>query len=193
MTSAKALAYARGNRKAHLDSLCDWLRIPSVSTLPEHDQDVRWAAEWAANKLAEVGFEDVVITETSRHPLVYAERLGLEAATLLIYGHFDVQPVDPLDEWQRPPFEPIVDGENVYARGASDDKGQTFTILAALESYLESGAELPINVKILLEGEEENVKAAYDLVCSVKGEPPLSTKVENCEICDKKCLYNEKA
>ena len=74
---------------------------------------------------------------------------------MLIYGHFDVQPVDPLDEWQRPPFEPIVDCENVYARGASDDKGQAFAILAALESYLESGAELPINVKILLEGEEE--------------------------------------
>jgi acetylornithine deacetylase/succinyl-diaminopimelate desuccinylase-like protein len=155
MTSVQALGYARANRDAHLQNLREWLRIPSVSTLPEHAQDVRRAAEWAAYKLAEMGFEEVEIAETPRHPLVYAQQLGLEAPTLLVYGHFDVQPVDPLEDWQHAPFEPVIDGEYLYARGASDDKGQAFAILAALESYLKSGAGLPINVKVLLEGEEE--------------------------------------
>ncbi len=151
----KALNYARENRETHLSQLCDWLRIPSVSTLPEHKGDVRRAAQFAADKLSEIGFPWVDIDETPGHPVVYAERTGLDAPTLLIYGHFDVQPVDPLDEWTRSPFDPIIEGDNLYARGASDDKGQAFAILAALESYLETSGELPVNTKVLLEGEEE--------------------------------------
>ena len=153
--TAKPLEYARANREAHLESLCDWLRIPSISTLPEHVQDVRRAAEWSVNILKAMDFGVVTLEETPRHPLVYAQRLDREAPTLLIYGHLDVQPVDPLEEWQHPPFVPRVDGENLYARGASDDKGQAYAILAALESILRSEGELPVNVKIILEGEEE--------------------------------------
>ena len=151
----KALTYARANRESHLAQLCDWLRIPSISTLPKHKEDVQRAAQFAADKLSSMGFPRVDIDKTPGHPILYAERLGLKAPTLLIYGHFDVQPVDPFDEWIRPPFDPVIDGDNLYARGASDDKGQAFTILAALESYLKTSGELPINVKVLLEGEEE--------------------------------------
>ncbi len=151
----EALAYARANRAAHLSGLCDWLRIPSVSTLPEHAADVRRAAQFAAERLREMGFQRVELRETEGHPILYAEWLGADAPTLLIYGHYDVQPVDPLDEWARPPFEPQVEGDTLYARGASDDKGQAFAVLSALESYLKTGGKLPVNVKVLLEGEEE--------------------------------------
>jgi acetylornithine deacetylase/succinyl-diaminopimelate desuccinylase-like protein len=150
-----ALHYARTNRDAFLSQLQDWLRIPSISTEPENKEDVRRAAQFAADKLTEIGFPRVEIDDTPGHPIVYAERSGLEAPTLLIYGHFDVQPVDPLEEWTRPPFEPVIEGDSLYARGASDDKGQAFAVLAALESYLKTSGELPVNVKVLFEGEEE--------------------------------------
>lgn len=151
----QALQFARANRDTHLGRLCDWLRIPSISTLPEHAGDVRRAAAWAAATMAEMGFPSVEVAETSGHPVVYAQWGGLQAPTLLVYGHFDVQPVDPLDQWKRPPFEPQVEAETLYARGASDDKGQAYAILAALESYLQTNGVLPVNVKVLLEGEEE--------------------------------------
>src|SRR3990172_7800268 len=151
----KALTYARENREIFLAQLQDWLRIPSISTLPEHRDDLLRAAEFAADKLREIGFPKVEIDTSRTHPIVYAERLLRDAPTLLIYGHFDVQPVDPLEAWIHPPFEPVVEGENLYARGASDDKGQVFAILAALEAYLKTSGELPVNVKVLLDGEEE--------------------------------------
>ncbi len=150
-----ALDFAQANRAAHLAGLCDWLRIPSVSTLPEHAADVRRAAGWLADRLRGLGLERVELAETKGHPIVYAERLGLDAPTLLLYGHFDVQPPDPLEEWRTPPFEPQVIGDDLYGRGAADDKGQFFAILAALESYLNTSGQLPVNVKVLAEGEEE--------------------------------------
>lgn len=150
-----ALDYARSHRHAHLDALCDWLRIPSVSALPEHAGDVRQAGEWAVARLRAMGMQEAEMRETGGHPLAYAEWQGTPGPTLLVYGHFDVQPVDPIDEWQRPPFEPQVEGDNLYARGASDDKGQAFAVLAALESFLRTSGKLPGNVKVLLEGEEE--------------------------------------
>ncbi|MBE0669984.1 MAG: dipeptidase [Anaerolineales bacterium] len=153
-----ALNYARQNQAAHLSRLCDWLRIPSISTTPEHAPDVRCAADFAANFLRELGMDKVEVRKTTGHPVVYAEHIQPATAnlpTLLIYGHFDVQPADPLEAWTRPPFEPTVDGNNLYARGASDDKGQAFAILAALESYLKTSGKLPVNIKVLLEGEEE--------------------------------------
>lgn len=153
----QALTYARANRAAHLSGLCDWLRIPSVSTLPEHAADVRRAGQFAADRLRAMGFRRVELRETEGHPILYAEWPEADAPTLLIYGHYDVQPVDPLPEWTRPPFEPQIEGETLYARGASDDKGQAFAVLAALESYLKTGGKLPVNVKVLLEGEEEVV------------------------------------
>lgn len=153
----QALAYARANRAAHLSGLCDWLRIPSVSTLPEHAADVRRAAQFAAGRLSAMGFGHVELRQTEGHPILYAEWLEANAPTLLIYGHYDVQPVEPLSAWTRPPFEPQIEGDNLYARGASDDKGQAFAVLAALESYLQTSKKLPLNVKVVLEGEEEVV------------------------------------
>jgi acetylornithine deacetylase/succinyl-diaminopimelate desuccinylase-like protein len=151
----KALSYARANYANFLSQLQDWLRIQSISTLPEHKDDVRRAAQFAADKLSAMGFSRVDIDATPGHPIVYSEWNKLSAPTLLIYGHFDVQPVDPLDKWTRPPFEPVVESDNLYARGASDDKGQAFAVFAALESYLKTSGALPVNVKVLLEGEEE--------------------------------------
>ncbi|MFZ5819867.1 MAG: dipeptidase [Chloroflexota bacterium] len=156
-TLEQALAYARANRPAHLSGLCDWLRIPSVSTLPEHAPDLQRAAQFAADRLREMGFRRVELRQTAGHPILYAEWLEAEAPTLLLYGHYDVQPVDPLPEWTRPPFDPQVEGDTLYARGASDDKGQAFAALAALEAWLKTGGKLPVNVKVLLEGEEEVV------------------------------------
>lgn len=151
-----ALIFARDNKQTLLDSLCAWLRIPSISTSPEHRPHVRQAAEWIAKYLKTIGIENVLIQDTAGHPLVTANWLHAKnKPTLLIYGHFDVQPTDPDELWKRPPFEPTLDNENLFARGASDDKGQTFAVIAALESYLKTSATLPINVKILLEGEEE--------------------------------------
>jgi acetylornithine deacetylase/succinyl-diaminopimelate desuccinylase-like protein len=151
----KALTYARAHREAHLAQLCDWLRIPSVSTLPEHKQDMHRAAAFALEKLLAIGFSRAEIHDTAGHPIVYAEWLNAAGPTLLIYGHYDVQPVDPLEEWARPPFDPVVDGDDLFARGASDDKGQAFAVLAALESYLQTSGVLPVNLKLILEGEEE--------------------------------------
>lgn len=151
-----ALAYAREFREANIKGLCDWLRIPSISTLPDYASEVRHAAEFAVRRLENMGMSRVEVLQTGGHPVVYAEWLKAgDAPVLLVYGHFDVQPIDPLEEWQRPPFEPVVDGDNLYARGASDDKGQLFAILTALEAYLKSNQALPVNLKLLLEGEEE--------------------------------------
>lgn len=150
-----ALGYARNHQELFLERLCDWLRIPSISTLPEHAGEVRRAGLWVMNLLSELGFERVEMVETRGHPLIYAEWLGLAAPTLLVYGHFDVQPVDPLDAWLQPPFEPIVKGQDLYGRGAVDDKGQLYTILAALEACIMTDGGPPLNLKVLLEGEEE--------------------------------------
>jgi acetylornithine deacetylase/succinyl-diaminopimelate desuccinylase-like protein len=151
-----ALEYARTNRAGHLAVLCDWLRIPSVSTLTVHNADLERAAQFCAAFLRQIGMECVEIRPTAGHPIVSAEWLrAVGKPTLLIYGHYDVQPVDPLEEWTRPPFEPVVAGDNLYARGASDDKGQAFAVLAALGAWMSSTGALPVNVKVLLEGEEE--------------------------------------
>lgn len=156
MMPDSAIDYARAHREKHLAALCEWLRIPSISTLPEHAADIRQAAEFAARYLGEIGFDRVEIRPTRRHPIVYAEWEHLSAApTLLIYGHFDVQPIDPVEAWTRPPFEPILEGDHLYARGASDDKGQAMAVLAALESCFKATGKLPLNIKVLLEGEEE--------------------------------------
>jgi acetylornithine deacetylase/succinyl-diaminopimelate desuccinylase-like protein len=152
-----ALDYARGHQQQYLESLMELIRIPSVSTLPEHAADMGGAADWLAEYLARLGLSRVEILPTDGYPVVYAEWLGAgeSSPTALVYGHYDVQPADPLDEWQSDPFDPSVRGENLYARGASDDKGQLFAVIAAAEAYLATGEALPINLKIMLEGEEE--------------------------------------
>lgn len=149
--------YAHQNREQQLAQLIEFLRIPSVSTQPAHDADTRAAATWLADKMAAAGLDNVRVFETPRHPLVYADWLhaGPDAPTVLIYGHYDVQPVDPLELWQTPPFEPVVRDGYLYARGASDDKGQLFIQVKAVEAYLQTNGRLPLNVKFIIEGEEE--------------------------------------
>ncbi len=155
--SSAAVEFAHKSQDRFLEELKALLRIPSISTLPEHAGDVRRAAEFLAADLRRIGMEHVEVIETAGHPLVYADWLHAEGRpTCLAYGHYDVQPADPLDEWKTPPFEPAERDGNIYARGAVDDKGQMYMHLKALEALMKSsGGKLPINVRVLIEGEEE--------------------------------------
>ena len=154
--SSSAVAYAKKNHARFLDELKALLRIPSISTLPEHKDDCRKAAEVLAAELKRIGFENGRLVETGSHPLVYADWLHAAGKpTVLIYGHYDVQPTDPLDEWHTPPFEPTERDGNLYARGSADDKGQVWAQIKALESLMAANGALPLNVRVLLEGEEE--------------------------------------
>jgi len=154
--SSPAVAYASQNHPRFLHELKALLRIPSVSTLPEHAGDCHFAAEVLAAELARIGMENVRLIETEGHPLVYADWLhAKDKPTALFYGHYDVQPPDPLDEWNSPPFEPTERNGNLYARGAVDDKGQVWAQIKALESLLAADGKLPLNVRVILEGEEE--------------------------------------
>ncbi len=143
------------NDATAVKELFEWLAIPSISTDPSHAPDMRRAAEWLRNKLNSIGFS-AKVEETKGHPVVFAEHLkaGPNAPTILVYGHYDVQPVDPINEWQTPPFEPAVRDGNMFARGSTDDKGQVFAHVVALEHILTNGT-LPVNLKLLVEGEEE--------------------------------------
>jgi acetylornithine deacetylase/succinyl-diaminopimelate desuccinylase-like protein len=156
MASA-AVSYARKNQQRFLDELKELLRIPSVSTLPEHKDDVRRAAEFIADKMKKMGLEHVEVIKTQGHPLIYADWLHAAGKpTVLCYAHYDVQPVEPLDEWKSPPFEPTIRNNNIYCRGAVDDKGQLYMHLTALESLMQTnGGKLPVNVRFIIEGEEE--------------------------------------
>jgi acetylornithine deacetylase/succinyl-diaminopimelate desuccinylase-like protein len=154
--SSSAIVFAQQNRARFLEELKALLRIPSISTLPEHQGDVRHAADVLAAELKRIGMENVRLIETAGHPLVYADHLHAAGKpTALLYGHYDVQPPDPLDEWLSPPFEPTERNGNLYARGAVDDKGQMYMHVKALESLLVGGNGLPLNVRVILEGEEE--------------------------------------
>ena len=151
-----ALSYAQENKDQILDELIEFVSIPSVSTDPEKKTEMQRAAQWVANQMHSLGFENVKILPTARHPVVYGESLkaGSDKPTVLIYGHYDVQPAEPLELWGTPPFEPTQHGENLYGRGASDMKGQVVASLKAVEAYAHTG-DLPINVKFIIEGEEE--------------------------------------
>ena len=151
-----ALKYATRERERFQNELFAFLRIPSVSAKSEHDGDTRHAATWLAENLATAGLE-VEVLETPKHPVVIGEwrGAGTDAPTVLIYGHYDVQPAEPLEEWSSPPFEPEVRDGKVFARGSADDKGQIFMHVKALESALADGGTLPVNVVVLAEGEEE--------------------------------------
>ena len=183
--SSPAVSYARSNQPRFLNELKDLLRIPSVSTLAEHQADVQKAAEFVANDLRRIGLENVQVVPTKGHPLVYGDWLHASGKpTALMYAHYDVQPPDPLNEWITPPFEPTERNHNLYARGAVDDKGQLWMEVKALESLMRAnGGKLPINVKVLIEGEEEvggasiaeyvrkekaKLKADFALVCDTE-------------------------
>jgi len=154
--SSSAVAYARQNQPRFLDELKALLRIPSISTLAENKGDCRKAAEVLAAELKRIGMENVRLIETGNHPLVYGDWLHAGGKpTVLIYGHYDVQPTDPLDEWHTPPFEPTERDGNLYARGSADDKGQVWAQVKALESLMAANGALPLNARVLFEGEEE--------------------------------------
>lgn len=153
----QALEQARASREDALAALFDFLRIPSVSTLSAHKADVQQTADWLAENMRQAGMQKVEIFPTDGHPIVYGEWMGAGegAPTVLVYGHYDVQPVDPLNLWESPPFEPQVRDGEIYARGSSDDKGQMFVHVKAVEAMLKANGSLPVNVKMIFEGEEE--------------------------------------
>jgi acetylornithine deacetylase/succinyl-diaminopimelate desuccinylase-like protein len=156
-TDAPHEGYLDSTHAARLESYMEFLRIPSISALPEHADDCRQTAQWLADRLAEAGLELVEVAETGGNPVVYADWLHApDGPTVLVYGHYDVQPVDPLELWTSPPFEPVVDGDRMLARGAADDKGQIHAHLMAAGALLATRGRLPINVKYLFEGEEES-------------------------------------
>jgi acetylornithine deacetylase/succinyl-diaminopimelate desuccinylase-like protein len=141
----------------------EFLRIPSISTLPENAADCRAAAEWLAARLRAAGLEHVEVSQTPGHPIVYADWLHAAGApTAIAYGHYDVQPVDPLDEWRRPPFEPVAEDGRVYARGSSDDKSSCTILVQAAEALLATRGKLPINLRFVFEGEEESSSASLE-------------------------------
>jgi acetylornithine deacetylase/succinyl-diaminopimelate desuccinylase-like protein len=156
--SANAVLFAKENQPRFLNELKELLRIPSISTLPQHKDDVRRAAQYIADELTRIGMQSVeLITVGNGHPLVYGEWLQAPGKpTVLSYGHYDVQPPDPLNEWITPPFEPTERNSNIYARGAVDDKGQMWMHIKALEAlFAAHNGKLPVNVRVLIEGEEE--------------------------------------
>jgi acetylornithine deacetylase/succinyl-diaminopimelate desuccinylase-like protein len=183
--ASPAVSFAKENQQRFLGELKDLLRIPSVSTAPQHKDDVRRAAEFVANDLRRMGMENVEVIPTKGHPLIYADWLHAAGKpTVLCYAHYDVQPAEPLNEWISPPFEPTERNDNIYARGAVDDKGQLWMELKAIEALMKGHAgKLPINVKFIIEGEEEvggesiaayvrkekaKLKADFALVCDTE-------------------------
>lgn len=159
----KLLSFVESNRDRYLAELKDFLAIPSVSSQSDHNSDIRRCAEWVANQMRTIGMNNVQIFETPGHPIVYCDWLAAPGKpTVLFYGHYDVQPVDPVNLWTSPPFEATIRGENLYARGSADDKGQVYIHLKAIESYMKNTGSLPVNIKMIIEGEEEVGSANLD-------------------------------
>jgi acetylornithine deacetylase/succinyl-diaminopimelate desuccinylase-like protein len=174
--------YYQQNQTAFLDGLKAFLRIPSISTLSEHKADIRRAAEFVMKELRAAGLTSAELIEGNGNPLVYAEWTGAPGKpTLLLYGHYDVQPPDPLDEWKSPPFDPDVRGDDIFARGSSDDKGQTYILIKAVEGLLKTRGSLPVNVKFLIEGEEETGGQHIE---SYVASRPARLKSDAAVICD---------
>ncbi len=152
----KVVSYLKSNAKKFEQEMIDWLKIESISSDSTKNADTRMAAEWMVKKLQSVGIENAKLIETGGHPVVYGDWLHATGKpTVLVYGHYDVQPVDPIEKWSSPPFAPTIKGDDIYGRGTSDDKGQLLTHVFALEGLLRETGELPVNVKFFIEGEEE--------------------------------------
>jgi acetylornithine deacetylase/succinyl-diaminopimelate desuccinylase-like protein len=159
----RVLSYLEANHDQALEGLKDFLRIPSVSTHPHHKADVLHCAEYLADELRRIGMKRVDVVPTAGHPIVYAEWLEAPGQpTVLMYGHYDVQPAEPFDLWESDPFDPTIRDGNLFARGSTDDKGQVWLHVKALEAHLEQHGRLPVNVKMLIEGEEEVASAHLD-------------------------------
>ena len=152
----KVIDFINVNRDRYVDELKALLAIPSISALPEHAADVKRCAEWCAAEMRRIGLENVRLIDTPGNPVVYGDWLhAASAPTILFYGHYDVQPVDPIELWQSPPFEATVRDGEIYARGSADDKGQVFMHFKAIEAHLKQQGRLPVNIRVILEGEEE--------------------------------------
>lgn len=150
------ISYLEGQRTQALEGLKEFLRIPSVSTHPHHREDLRRCARFLAGELERIGMQNVAVNPTPGHPIVTADWLGAPGKpTVLFYGHYDVQPAEPFELWESDPFDPVVRGDNLYARGSTDDKGQVWLHVKALEAHLRENGRLPVNVRLLIEGEEE--------------------------------------
>ncbi|MBI3493144.1 MAG: M20/M25/M40 family metallo-hydrolase, partial [Acidobacteria bacterium] len=152
----KVIDFINVNRERYLEELKALLAIPSISALPEHAGDVKRCAEWCAEEMRRIGLQNVRLIDTPGNPVVYGDWLGAPGApTILFYGHYDVQPVDPLNLWETPPFDATIRDGEIYARGSADDKGQVFMHFKAVEAHLTQNGRLPVNIKFILEGEEE--------------------------------------
>lgn len=150
------LSFIESNKERYLSELKDFLAIPSVSSQSNHQGDMQHCAQWVADHMGSIGMQNVQVMPTPGHPVVYSEWLGAEGApTVLFYGHYDVQPVDPLNLWTSPPFEMTIRGENIFARGSADDKGQVYIHFKGIEALMKHHGKLPVNIKMLIEGEEE--------------------------------------
>lgn len=156
MSMFKVIDFINSHRDRYVTELKDYLAIPSISALPQHAADVKRCAEWSAAEMTRIGLQNVRLESTPGNPIVYGEWLNAPSApTILFYGHYDVQPVDPVELWESPPFEATVRDGEIYARGAADDKGQVFMHFKAIEAHLKQEGKLPVNLKVILEGEEE--------------------------------------
>ncbi len=155
-TRSLALTYAHEKNNEFLAFLEEFLKIPSISTSPENLPDMQNCAQFLSEKLKKIGIRNISIFPTTKHPIVYGDYLlaGEDRPTILVYGHYDVQPVDPIDLWNNDPFLPLIKNDYLYARGASDMKGQVVACLAAIESVMSTGP-IPVNLKFIFEGEEE--------------------------------------
>lgn len=152
----EVLSYLDSNKDRYLKELTEFLSIPSVSSQSNHNGDTRRCAEWVADQMRTIGMQNVKIYETPGHPIVCSEWMNAPGKpTILFYGHYDVQPVDPLNLWTSPPFQATIRGENLYARGSADDKGQVYIHFKAIEAYIKNQGKLPVNLKMIIEGEEE--------------------------------------
>ncbi|MCK5456392.1 MAG: M20/M25/M40 family metallo-hydrolase, partial [Melioribacteraceae bacterium] len=148
--------YIKNNRNRYIEELKEYIRIPSISTLKSSIPDIKKCRKFVADSLKKAGMKKVKIIPTSGHPLVYGEWMGAPGKpTVLIYGHYDVQPVDPIELWKSPPFEPVIKSGKIWARGADDNKGQNFIHIKSVEAFLKTTGKLPVNIKFLTEGEEE--------------------------------------
>ncbi|MGE5342983.1 MAG: dipeptidase [Candidatus Omnitrophota bacterium] len=182
--------YLENNANRQLEELKELLRIPSVSTQPDHKKDMIRGAQWLVEHLKKIGIEHVELIETDGHPLVYGDWLhaGDNGLTVTMYGHYDVQPAEPFDAWLTPPFEPSVREHALYARGTTDDKGQLFVLLKALEAFLGVKGKLPVNVKVILEGDEETGRP---ILATYLNENPEKLTADICLISDTALLSPE--
>ena len=186
--SPSTSTYVEQHQDRLLEELKQFLRIPSVSTLPEHAGDVKRAAQFVADSLRAVGMEHVEIIPTAGHPLVYGDWLHASGKpAVLCYGHYDVQPPDPLEEWISPPFEPTVRNGNLYARGSADDKGQVYSQIKAMEALRAVNGTLPVNIRFLIEGEEE---VGGESIAKYVAENPAKLKADVALVSDTE-LYAE--